>query len=55
MLLTKADKLGRAEAAATLKAATAAAGPEVTVQLFSATTGDGVEAARPRLRQFLKA
>lgn len=54
VLLTKADKLGRAEAAATLKAATVAAGPAVTVQLFSATTGDGVDAARARLRQFLQ-
>jgi len=53
VLLTKADKLSRAEAGAVLGAATAAAGSGVTVQLFSATTGDGVEAARGRLRELL--
>ncbi|CAG0942743.1 putative GTP-binding protein EngB [Gammaproteobacteria bacterium] len=53
VLLTKADKLGRAEATATLRSATAAAGPGVTMQLFSAATGDGVDAARARLREML--
>ncbi|MCC7257583.1 MAG: YihA family ribosome biogenesis GTP-binding protein [Gammaproteobacteria bacterium] len=53
VLLTKADKLGRREAAATLDAARRAAGAGVTVQLFSAHDGQGVEAARVRLGEML--
>jgi GTP-binding protein len=54
VLLTKADKLNRGPAAAALAAARKAAGPEVTVQLFSAQTGDGVPAARARLTDMLE-
>ncbi len=54
VLLTKADKLNRAEAAAALRAAVAAVAAGVTVQLFSATAGDGVELARARLREMLQ-
>jgi GTP-binding protein len=54
VLLTKADKLNRAEGSAALKAATAAAGPGVTVQLFSAPGGDGLDVARARLREMLR-
>jgi GTP-binding protein len=53
VLLTKADKLNRAAATAALAAAGKAVGPDVTVQLFSAPTGDGVAAARARLRAML--
>src|SRR5690606_22784106 len=44
VLLNKADKLSRGEAARTLREATAKAGPGVSVQLFSAAKGDGLEA-----------
>jgi GTP-binding protein len=54
VLLTKADKLNRAEGAAVLKAANSAAGPGVTVQLFSAPGGEGLEGARARLREMLR-
>jgi GTP-binding protein len=53
VLLTKADKLNRSPAAEALATARDAAGAEVTVQLFSAHTGDGVPAARARLREML--
>ncbi len=53
VLLTKADKLGRGQAAAALAAARRAAGDGVTVQLFSAHDGEGIEAARGRLREML--
>lgn len=53
VLLTKADKLRRAEMAAALRTAVAAAGDGVTVQLFSATSGEGLEAARARLQALL--
>ena len=55
ILLTKADKLNRSPAAAALAKARSAAGADVTVQLFSAQTGDGVPAARARLREMLGA
>jgi len=53
VLLTKSDKLGRGAAAAALAAARKLAGPEVSVQLFSAQGGEGVPAARSRLREML--
>lgn len=49
VLLTKADKLGRGEASATLQQVRkelGGRGAPVTVQLFSATSGQGVEEAR---------
>ncbi|MFN7086604.1 MAG: ribosome biogenesis GTP-binding protein YihA/YsxC [Burkholderiales bacterium] len=56
VLLTKADKLNRQEAMATLRAAEAAVHhyPGCSVQLFSGTTGLGVQAARKTLAQWLK-
>ena len=54
VLLTKADKLNRGPAAAALATARKAGGPDVSVQLFSAQTGDGVAAARARLREMLE-
>jgi GTP-binding protein len=54
VLLTKADKLNRGPAAEALATARKAAGPDVTVQLFSAQTGDGVTTARTRLKEMLK-
>ncbi len=54
VLLTKADKLGRGQGAAALAAARRDAGPGVSVQLFSAHSGDGVVAARTRLRDMLR-
>jgi len=54
VLLTKADKLRRAEMGAACRAALAAAGEKATVQLFSATAGEGVEAARTRLQDMLR-
>jgi GTP-binding protein len=55
ILLTKADKLDRGLAARALASTRAALGPEVTAQLFSARTGEGVVAARARLREMLRA
>lgn len=52
VLLTKADKLSRGQAAATLQQVTkqiTASHPQVSVQLFSARTGVGVDAARDKL------
>lgn len=54
ILLTKSDKLTRAAAAAALAAARAAVAADVTVQLFSAQTGDGVAIARARLGGMLE-
>lgn len=56
VLLTKADKLGKQEAAATLRAAQAEASryPLCSVQLFSGTTGLGVVAAQKTLAQWLR-
>jgi len=53
ILLAKADKLKREEATKCLAAATAGAGTGVTVQLFSAHTGDGLSAARDRMQAML--
>lgn len=54
VLLTKSDKLNRGPAAAALLGARKAAGDEVTVQLFSAETGEGLEIARGRLAEMLR-
>lgn len=56
VLLTKADKLGKQEAAATLRAAQAEADryPQCSVQLFSGSTGLGVVAAQKVLAQWLR-
>lgn len=56
VLLTKADKLGKQEAAATLRAAEAEASryPLCSVQLFSSTTGMGVSTAQKTLAQWLR-
>ena len=52
VLLTKADKLKRGAAAEALLAARRAVGMGVTVQLFSAHGGEGVETARERLMEW---
>ena len=54
ILLTKADKLSRTEAGATLQAAQQEPGVGNAVQLFSAKTGVGVEEARGRLAAWLQ-
>ena len=57
VLLTKADKLGRAEATKSLKAAQALlpqVHPEATVQLFSAVAGTGQRQARAVIDGWLK-
>ena len=57
VLLTKADKLGRAEAAKSLKAAQELLPrlhPEATVQLFSAVAGTGLRQARAVVDGWLK-
>ncbi|MCL4791888.1 MAG: ribosome biogenesis GTP-binding protein YihA/YsxC [Gammaproteobacteria bacterium] len=54
VLLTKADKLSRQEAAATLAKAREELGPEVTVQLFSATKKLGLDEARGCLNTMLE-
>ena len=53
VLLTKADKLSREEAQRTLAAAKRALRDDASVQLFSATTGLGLEEARARLAALL--
>jgi GTP-binding protein len=53
ILLTKEDKLSRNEARQVLAAATRELDGRATVQLFSAHSGSGLEAARGRLRQLL--
>jgi GTP-binding protein len=55
LLLTKVDKLNRAEATAALKTVTARVGNRVTAQLFSATTKTGLEEARQRVEELLSA
>lgn len=55
VLLSKSDKLTRNEARRALAAATGALGPQATVQLFSAHTGDGVEPAQRTLGAWLDA
>lgn len=56
ILLTKADKLGKQEAGATLRAAQneATRYPLCSVQLFSGTTGIGVSAAQKILAEWFK-
>jgi GTP-binding protein len=54
VLLTKADKLGRGAARATLAAVRKAVGDKASVQLFSAMSGDGVDEARGVLRRMLE-
>lgn len=46
VLLTKADKLGRNEGRSTLQKVRAQLGDRATVQLFSAVSGEGVDAAQ---------
>jgi GTP-binding protein len=56
VLLTKADKLGSGALATTLRAVKrdlAQIGPELTVQAFSAVTGDGLDPARRVIARWL--
>lgn len=53
ILLTKADKLGRNEASRTLQATSAALGERASAQLFSAQTGEGLDAAVGALEALL--
>jgi GTP-binding protein len=53
LLLTKADKLGRGARAAACAAVRREAGAEVTVQVFSALSGEGVTEARSALERLL--
>jgi len=53
VVLTKADKLGRGAGRQALVAVQRAVGPSVSVQLFSAITGDGVTEARGALLRLL--
>ena len=53
LLLTKADKLGRSEAARTLARVRREVGTKATAQLFSAVDQAGVEEARRVLRRWL--
>jgi GTP-binding protein len=54
LLLTKADKLSRNEGRTTLQKTRAALGERATAQLFSAVSGDGVDAAQGALDALLK-
>jgi GTP-binding protein len=54
VLLSKADKLNRSEAAKTLKESTAALAGRGTVQLFSATAKTGVDQAQRTLEEWLR-
>jgi GTP-binding protein len=54
VLLSKADKLNRSEAAAVLRAATAELAGRATAQLFSAMKGTGVSEAQDTLAAWLK-
>ncbi len=54
VLLSKSDKLKRAELARTLAAAQHALTGRATVQAFSAVDGTGLEQARGQLNQWLK-
>jgi GTP-binding protein len=57
VLLAKSDKLSRRQAGASLDAVQAVLArdyPGCTAQLFSSTTGHGVEAARKRVAHWLK-
>ncbi len=53
VLLSKADKLTRNEAAAALRSASEALAGRASVQLFSALRGNGVEEAQDTLRAWL--
>ena len=53
VLLSKADKLGRNDARTTLKRVQAQLGDRATAQLFSATSGEGVDAAQGALDALL--
>lgn len=53
VLLSKADKLGRNEAREVLKKTRALLGGETTAQVFSAVSGDGLDAARGALDAML--
>jgi len=55
LLLTKADKLGRGARLAACTAVRRQAGEGVTVQLFSALSGEGVAEARSALKRLLAA
>jgi GTP-binding protein len=54
VLLAKADKLNRNEAAGALRAAAAALAGRATVQLFSSLKGTGVRAAEDTLEAWLR-
>ena len=54
VLLTKADKLSRNEGLTTLQKTRAALGERATAQLFSAVSGEGVDAAQGALDALLK-
>jgi GTP-binding protein len=54
VLLSKADKLNRSEAAAALRAAAAELGGRASVQLFSALRGGGLEQAQLTLEGWLR-
>jgi GTP-binding protein len=54
VLLTKADKLKRGQAATALLTAKKRLGEDTSVQLFSALKRDGVDEARTRLDAFLR-
>jgi GTP-binding protein len=54
VLLTKSDKLKRAELAKTLAAAKRALGERASVQMFSAEDATGLDEARRQLNFFLK-
>ena len=53
VLLSKADKLNRSEASATLRAAADRLGSRATVQLFSALRGTGLHEAQDRVAAWL--
>lgn len=57
VLLTKADKLAKREAVLALRGAEGVAGsfPGCSVQLFSGTTGQGVDEARSLIERWLRA
>jgi GTP-binding protein len=55
VLLSKADKLNRGEAAAALRAAEATLAGRATVQLFSSLKGTGVREAEDTLEAWLRA
>ena len=55
LLLTKADKLNRSDAATTLARARRETKGKATAQLFSSTAGTGVDDARKQLRNYLRA